>query len=62
MFAAEPFSGGEAALARRAAAASDGLAPRTVSPNAAAALRRSIDERLNSDSSSLAKNSCSCAS
>ena len=61
MLALVPFSGG-AAAALRAAHASDGLLPRIVSPNAAAALRRSIAERVNSDSSSLAKNSCSCAS
>ena len=54
--------GGFAAAALRAAAASVGLLPRIVSPNAAAALRRNIADRLNSDSSSFAKNSSSCAS
>ena len=42
MLAFVPLSGG-AAAALRAAHASDGLLPRIVSPNAAAALRRSID-------------------
>ena len=56
-----PFSGGLAAPRLRAARAAAGEAS-TVSPIAAAALRRSICERLISLSSSLAQNSCSWAS